>query len=327
MTTRRTPGWYHGLVSDISLQFPWWFDLLILVAAVFWPLTVAAAAAAIWLWLRRSRLAVRILTIPVLVIWAVSACVNLYGLIDNQRSRARAAAELRSRELTLTEPTRIDGISLPAKTIVTRRHEQGPEDIQTLDLPEPADVHGIPLVGHVEFDDAGQIHGSVTLARNASIGGVPCSAKADAMLLNGRLSSCMLAQPHAVHGIPCSGVLDITVGVACTLAAHYERFGVIWPPQTLISDSPLEGKTWFTTGPTAPSLRVLGTTLPEKSGVEYDHGQLSSINFGTSLVHFGANAINVIDVHGDVVEGQIARASFDEPARHVTLPAGAIQLR
>jgi hypothetical protein len=314
-------------VSDISLQFPWWFNLVVLVAMAFWPLSLAAAAAAIWLWLARSRLAVRIVTIPLLILWSVSAAVNLYGLIDNRRSDARAAAELRSRERTLTEPTRIAGIVLPSKTVVTRRFGQGPEDIQTLDLAEPADVHGMPLIGHVEFDDARQIHGTVTLARDAPIGGIPCSAKTRVIVLSGKLSSCTLAQPHAVHGIPCSGNLDITVGVACTLAAWYERFGVVWTPQTFISDSPLEGKTWFTTGPIAPSLRVLGTALPERSSVEYEHGQLSSINLGTHIVRFGGNAINMIVVRGRTVEGEIARANIDEPARHVALPAGAIQLR
>jgi hypothetical protein len=266
-------------------------------------------------------------TIPVLVLWAVSAGLNLYGLIDNQRSRTRAAAELRSRELTLAQSTRIGNMRLPPKTVVTRRYGGGPEDIQALDLAEPADVHGIPLIGHVEFDDAGQIHGNVTLARDASIGGIPCSAKTDTIVLNGRLSSCTLAQPHTVHGIPCSGNLDVTVGVSCRLATPYQRFGVLWPPRTFVDDSPPEGKTWFTVGATPPSLRVLGTTLPEKSGVEYVHGQLSSINLGTSLVHFAGNAINVIDVHGDIVHGEIARANVAGPARHVALPAGAIQLR
>lgn len=270
-------------MSDISFQFPWWVDLLFLVAMAFWPLSLAAAAAAILLWLRRTRLAVRIVTIPVLVLWCVSAGVNLYGLIDNRRSDVRAAADLRSRERTLTEPTRIAGIALPAKTVVTRRFGQGPEQIQTLDLTEPADIHGMPLIGRVEFDDAGQIHGTVTLARDAPIGGIPCSAKTGVIVLSGRLSSCTLAQPHAVHGIPCSGNLDITVGVACTLAARYERFGIAWAPQTFISDSPLEGKTWFATGPIAPSLRVLGTALPQRSSVEYEHGQSpASISVRTS---------------------------------------------
>lgn len=314
-------------MSDISLQFPWWFDLLLLVAVAFWPLTVLAVAAAAWLWLRSSRLAVRLVTIPALVLWTVSAGLNLYGIIDNQRSRTRAAADVRSRELTLAQSTQIGDMRLPPKTVVTRRYGGGPADIQTLDLPEPADVHGIPLIGHVEFDNAGQIHGNVTLAADASIGGIPCSAKANAVVLNGSLSSCALAQPHSVNGIPCSGNLDITVGVSCTLATPYKRFGVLWAPKTLIDDSPLEDKTWFTVGPTPPSLRVLGTTLPEKSSVEYVHGQLSSINLGTSLVHFAGNAINVIDVHRDVVDGEIARANLDRPARRVALPAGAIQLR
>ncbi|MBV8148390.1 MAG: hypothetical protein JO092_04800 [Candidatus Eremiobacteraeota bacterium] len=314
-------------MSDISLQFPWWFDLLLLIATVFWPLTAAAVAAGIWLWLQRSRRAVRILTIPVLVLWAISAGVNLYGWIDNQRSRAHDAAELRSRQRTLTEPTRIAGITLPPKTVVTRGYGKGLDNIQTLDLPKPADVHGIPLIGHVEFDEAGKIHGTVTLARDAPIGGIPCSAKADAMVLNGRLSSCTLAQPHVVAGIPCLGKLDVTVGVSCTLAARYERFGVVWPPQTFVSDSPAQGKTWFTIGPAAPSLRILGTALPEKSDVEYVHSQLSSINLGTRLVHFGGNPINVIDVRGNAVLGEIARADFDEPLRRVALPASAIQLR
>jgi hypothetical protein len=314
-------------VSDISIQFPWWFSLLLLVATFFWPLTLAAAVAATWLWLQRSRRTVRIVTIPVLVLWAVSGSLNLYGFIDNQRSRAHDAAELRSRERILAEPTRIAGIMLPAKTVVTRWYGKGPERIQSLDLAEPADVHGIPLIGRVEFDETGRIDGTVTLAHDASIEGVPCSTKADAMLLNGRLSSCTLAQPHTVRGIPCVGKLDITAGVECTLAARYERFTVTWPPQTFINDSPLEGKTWFTVGRSAPSLRVLGTTLPGGTVVEYMHGQLSSINLGTRLVHFRGNAFNVIDVRGDAAEGEIARADFNEPVRHVALPAGAIQTR
>jgi hypothetical protein len=216
---------------------------------------------------------------------------------------------------------------LPAKTVITRGYAKGPENIQSVDLAEPADVHGIPLMGRVEFDAAGRIDGTVTLAHDAPIEGILCSAESDAILLNGRLSSCTLAQAHTVRGIPCLGKLDITVGVACTLASRYERFGVVWQPQTFISDSPLQGKTWFTIGPVAPSLRVLGTTLPEKTSVTYEHGQLSSINLGTRLVHFRGNAINVIDVRGDAAEGEIARADFDQPVRYVTLPAGAIQPR
>jgi hypothetical protein len=314
-------------VSDISLQFPWWFDVLLLVAAAFWPLTALAAASAIWLWRKGSRLAVRIITIPVFVLWMVSASLNVYGLIDNWRSRAHDAAELRSRQHTVTEPTRIGGIMLPPKTVVTRRYAGDPENVEALDLAEPADVHGIPLIGRVEFDEAGRIHGTVTLAHDAAIGGIPCSASSSAMVLNGKLSSCTLARPHTVNGVPCRRQLDVTVGVECTLAAHYERFGVVWPPQTFIDDSPLEGKTWFTTGPAAPSLRVLGTALPEKSVVMYVNGQLSNITLGAPFIRSGGNTINVIDVNGNDVEGEIARASFDEPARRVTLSAGAIQLR
>ncbi len=314
-------------MSDISLQFPWWFDLLLLVAAVFWPLTAVAAAAATWLWLKRSRLVVWIVTVPVLVLWVVSASVRLYGAIDQWRSNAHAVAELRSRELTVTAPTRIAGIMLPPKTVVTRRYGGRPENIEALDLAEPANVHGIPLIGRVEFDDGGQIHGNVTLAHDASIGGIPCSASSSVIVLDGRLSSCRLALVHVIHGIPCGGELDVTVGVECTLAAKYERFGVIWPPQTFVTDSPPEGKTWFTTGPAAPSLRVLGSALPEKSVVEYAHDGMSRITLAPPFLHFGGKTINAIDVRGSSVEGEIARADFNEPIRFVALSPHAIERR
>jgi hypothetical protein len=312
-------------VSDISLQFPWWFDLLLLVAAVFWPLTAAATAAAIWLWLQRSRLVVRIVTIPVLVLWVISASVHVYGAIDQWRSHAHAVAELQSRELTVTAPTRIGGIMLPPKSVVTRRYGGGAEDIEALDLAEPANVHGIPLIGRVEFDDAGQIHGTVTLAHDASIGEIPCSAKSSVIVLNGRLSSCTLALVHAVHGIPCRGTIDVTLGVECTLAARYERFGVVWPPQTFVNDSPPEGKTWFTTGPIAPSLRVIGSALPNKSVVEYTHNELSRITLAPPFLHFGGKIIDAIDVDGDSAEGEVARSDLNDPVRRVTLPAHAVQ--
>ena len=324
MGIARVSSCYDLRVSDINIQLPWWWGPLLLVASAFWPLT-AAAAAATWLWFRRTNAPTRIVSMLILALWTLSASLNLYRFVDDWRSNAHAGAELQSRQLILTEPRRIAGITLPAKTVVTRRYGKGAEDLETVDLVEPADIHGIPLIGRVEFNDAGQIDGTVSLAHDASIGGIPCSAKADTMVLSGKLATCTLTRPYTVHGVPCTGKLDVAVGVSCTLAKHYVRFGVVWSPQTYIDDSPMQGKTWIKTGPAAPSLRLLGAALPEKTDIEYASGQLSTINLGTRVVHYDGSAINVIDVRGHVAEGEVARASMDEPMRLVSLPADAIK--
>jgi hypothetical protein len=186
-------------------------------------------------------------------------------------------------------------------------------------------VRGVPLQGHVGISDGGP-DGEVQLARDASIGGVPCSAQASVRFELGKLVECRLSRPARIDGIPCVGSVELSNGVVCTLASDYARFGVEWRAQTKITD--YGDLVWFAIGPIAPNLMVLNAPLPAGSEVQFAYGQIASVDRRTNPVSFGGCKIGLILVTKGKVTGQIAGACDMPEARtssEVPLPSTALR--
>src|SRR5579863_7494420 len=262
------------LIADwISLSGPTAAGLMVTYVLIkaFWPLTLLAAIA-IGFWLRRRKsTGTRMVAGIAVVFWVISAVPYFYYVGGEAVSRA----QLGSRQETLRDATTIAGIQLPAGTLVTHPSAAARDEIESLDLQREASVYGIPLTGNVTFD-GGRPDGFVTLARDAEIGGVPCSAKAGVQLKRGTLETCTLSRPSRIRGIPCRGDLSLTDdGVQCTLASEYRQFGITWQPGTAAS---IGESASFDVMARAPNLYLMGSPLPGRAVIEFERGRLSGIN-------------------------------------------------
>ncbi len=292
------------LIADwISISWPNAAAMLTIywLVRAFWPLTIFAAIAVWFWWRRRSILAARIVAGLALALWVISAIPYLY-LVG---SEAAFAARLRSRQETLKDATAIAGIGLPAGTLVTHPTAQARNEIASLDLQQGALVYGIPLKGHVDFNKA-QPDGFVTLARDAAIGGVPCSADAEVLLKDGRVDTCTLSRASIVRGIPCRGKVSLSNGIRCVLSGDYRRFGVTWRAGTQASVDGNGGSFDIMSQP--PSLHVLGSPLPRRAIVEFVGGRLYGINFTIDPWHFQGCTISYIALEYGAASGRISGA-------------------
>jgi len=280
------------LIADwISISWPNATAMLATywLVEAFWPLTILAAVA-VWLWWRRrSSFAARVVAGFAVVLWLMSA-VPFFYLVGSQ---AAFAAQTRSRQETLSDAAVIAGIRLPAGTLVTHPTAQARNEIASLDLPQEADVHGIPLTGHVEFN-SGQPDGFVTLAHDASIGGVPCAADAQVQLKDGKVDTCTMSRASVVGGIPCRGEISMGSGIRCVLSSDYRRFGVMWRAGTQASIDGNDASFDIMSRP--PSLYVLGSPLPSRAVVEFSGGRLYGINFTINPWRFKGCTIDYVTV-------------------------------
>jgi hypothetical protein len=257
----------------------------------FWPLTIFAAVALWFWWRRRSSVAARIVAGLAAILWLASAIPYFY-LVGSQ---VAFAARLRSRQETLTNATVIAGIRLPAGTLVTHPTAEARNAIASLDLQDEASIYGAPMTGHVDFSN-GRPDGFVTLARDAAIGGIPCSADAQVRLTEGKVDTCTLSHASSVRGIPCRGDLSLSDdGVQCRLSSEYQRFGVTWRAGTQVSIQGNGGS--FDVMAQPPNLYVLASLLPYRAIVEFDDGRLAGINFTINPWHFRGCTIAYIAVN------------------------------
>ncbi len=292
------------LIADwISLSGPNATALLIiyLLVRAFWPLTIFAAIA-VWIWWRRrSVVATRVVAGVAVGFWVLSAIPYFY----NVGGEAAFAARLRMRQETLRDATVIAGIRLPTGTLVTYPTAQARSEIASLDLQQEANVYGIPLKGHVDFNN-GQPDGFVTLARGAVIRGIPCSATAEVRLESGRVDTCTLSRPSTVRGIPCRGDVSLSDDrTQCVLSSDYLRFGVMWRAGTEGSINGDAGSFDIMSQP--PSLQVLRSFLPRRAVVEFEGGRLYGINFTIDPWRFQGCTISYIAVGHDATSGQTTR--------------------
>ena len=313
-------------MSDINLQFTWWDIALFLLATVFWPLTLVAAIAVLWAWRRPSRPA-QIVAGIALLFWAGSAVTNLLIIGHQAHDQRQYEADVASRQRKLAQSTVVGGMRLPAGTVVTREPNGGPNDVEALDLPEATVIQGVPVVGHVRFG-IGALDGDLTLARDAVIGGVPCSAGAPVRFGSGSLAECRLARAALVHGIPCTGDVRLEQGVMCALSHDYIRYGSAWRAETKITD--FGDLVWFHIGSLPPSMRVFGTQLPAESEVQFNHGYLASVDLRSNPVQYRGCAFDLIMISGDSVSGRAAGACSlpQAPSNiYIGLPANTVRPR
>ncbi len=285
----------------------------------FWPLTILAAIAVWFWWRRRSSVAAQIVAGLAVTVWVASAIPYFY-LVGGQ---AAFAARLRSRQETLRAPTVIAGIRLPAGTLVTHPTADARNEISSLDLQEEATIYGAPLTGHVDFT-SGRPDGFVTLARDGSIGGIPCSANANVQLKDGNVDTCTLSRVSVVRGIPCRGDLSLSDhGIQCVLSSEYRRFGVTWRAGTQASIEGNGGS--FDVMAQPPNLHVFGSPLPYRAIVQFEGGRLYGINFTINPWRFRGCTVDYIAVNYGAASGKLAGACRLPTGRdgNVVLPPSA----
>lgn len=313
-------------MSDVGINITGWAIALGLLAGLFWPLTAAAAAATLWLLRRRGSIAARIVTVVALLLWSASAITNILVLAEQARNAADYRASVRARQTTLPKATIVDGLRLPAGTVVTRGSTEFTNDVAAIDVPHAVAIGGVPIVGHAGIAGA-KLDGEVTLAHDARIGQASCSAKEPARFDAGALTACTLAQPSRIHGIPCAGSIDLQNGVVCTLSGDYRRYGVLWRAQTQITD--YGDLVWFRIGGIAPSLRLFETPLSTDVEVQFQNGRIASIDVRNKPVSFRGCDFNLILVQGGSLLGQTTGVCGlpTVPPGYVRLPKESVAYR
>ena len=313
-------------MSDIGINITWQAIVLGMIAMAFWPLTAVAAVAVVWLLRRRTSLAARIVTACALVLWSASAAINIGVLLGQARDAGEYQASLRARQTTLRDAAIIDGMHLPAGTVVTRSDSETSSDVAAIEVPKAVTIRGIPVVKHAGVND-GKLDGEVTLARDIRIGEAWCSSKEPARFDSGALIACTLAQPSRIRGIPCTGTLDLQNGVVCTLASEYRRFGIVWRATTKITD--YGDLVWFRVGSAAPSLFVFSQPLNPDSEVQFQNARMASVDLRSKPVSFRGCSFNLILVRGRSLIGQTEGvcALPTVPPGYVPLPAEVVATR
>jgi hypothetical protein len=311
-------------VSDIAINITWQAIALGMLAMIFWPLTAAAAAALLWLLQRRRSTAARIVTVVALLLWGASAVTNILVFAEQARNAADYRASLRARQTTLPKAAILEGMHLPAGTVVT--HGDFSSDVAAIDVPHAVVIGGVPIVGHAGISDA-KLDGEVTLARDVRIGQASCSAKEPARFDSGALTTCTLAQPSRIHGIPCSGDIDLQNGVVCTLAGDYRRYDVVWKARTKVTD--YGDLVWFHVGDVAPSLRLFDIPLATDAEVQFQNGRIASIDLRSKPVSFRGCNFNLILAQGGSLLGQTTGvcALPTVPPGYVRLPKESVAYR
>ncbi|HEY1867861.1 MAG TPA: hypothetical protein VGG70_06150 [Candidatus Cybelea sp.] len=313
-------------MSDIGINITPWAIALGLLATIFWPLTAAAAAAVLWLLRRRASIAARIVAAGALVLWSASALTNILVFLEQARNARDYQASLRARQTTLHAAAIIDGMHLPAGTIVTRGDPGSFAGIVAIDVPRAVTIRGIPVVEHAGVDE-GKLDGEVMLARDVRIGEAWCSSKEPARFDSGALTACILARPSRIHGIPCTGEIDLQNGVVCTLAAEYRRYGIVWRETTKVTD--FGDLVWFRVGSVAPSLFVFSLPLNPDSEVQFQKARMASVDLRSKPVSYRGCSFDLILAHGRSLLGQTTGvcALPTVPPGYVLLPAEAVALR
>lgn len=318
-------------MSDIDIDIPFWAIAAAMLAWAFWPLTILAVGAAFWVWRSRgskAALAARIAAVAFALLWAVSAGLRILWIADNVRQRALRDADVRSRQYTLARAATIGDLRLPAGTVVTHT-ANGRNDVEAVDLPAPTEIYGVPLVGHADLSSSGSIDGSGTLARDATIAGVPCAAGQNARFNDGTLIECTLSRPAVVRGIPCIGVVNLSAGVDCTLASDYRRFGFVWGAQTHVGDLG-DDEVSFRIGSLPPTLQVLGLPLPAGSQVQFSKGRIDTIDLRDGPLRYGGCTIDLIVAKDRALyarpSGPCALPTV-APSGYLALPTNAVPLR
>ena len=302
-------------MSDIDIQFPLWADALILLTWAFWPLTIAAIGAAIWLYVARTSRAAWVIASIIAVAWCISAGTNLFFRIDAARTDAASAAYDRAHQHTLTNDSVVNGMRLPAGTVVVTDDSFR---ISSLELSKPTALFGVPLKDMVSLRDA-KLDGSQTLQRDATVDGLPCSADDGVSFDGGHLTNCRLVHPTTVRGVPCQGYVAIHVNfLGCELATPYHRYNVTWYQGTDVRGN--DADLTFTIGSRTSSLRVYGSALSKGTMVVYHDGTIAMVSFITPF-HYRGCAITHIERRDGAMT-----ADLESPCSLHPLPNGRVSV-
>ncbi len=309
-------------MSDISFTLTWWQVALWSLASAFWWLTIIAALAIVWWWRRRASWPARIVAGVATLLWGVSSVTNLLIIATQVKNQAAYESDLRSRQSTISRATTLEGMRLPAGTVVTRS-DTG--DVAAVDLPAATAIGRIPVVGHAGIS-GGALDGEVKLARDVRIGDAACSSGASARFEAGKLTECLLAAPSTVRGVPCTGRVTLEPGIVCDLSGDYRRFGYLWRAQTKITD--YGDLVWFRIGAHPPSLLVFGSPLAADTEVQFAHGTMASVDLRNTPARFRGCSIDLVLVQDRKVLGRTAGACSLPQApnsMYVALPPAALR--
>ncbi|MBV9332727.1 MAG: hypothetical protein JO146_01845 [Candidatus Eremiobacteraeota bacterium] len=313
-------------MSDVGINITPWAIALGLLAIAFWPLTLAAAASLLWLRSRRASTAARMVAGGALLLWSTSALTNIAMFLQQAHDANEYRASLRARQTTLVNAAVIDGMHLPAGTVVTRSSNEFSNDVAAVDVPHAVALAGIPIVGHAGVAH-GKPDGEVSLAKDVRIGEAWCSSKQPARFDSGALIECTLAQPSRIRGVPCTGAIDLQNGVVCTLASSYRRYGIVWQAQTKVTD--FGDLVWFHINGAAPDLRLFGLQLPADAEVQFQNGAMASIDVRSKPVSFRGCDFDLILVRSGTLFGQTTGVCNlpTVPPNGVVLPASSVTVR
>lgn len=183
-------------MSDIGITFPPWF-VIVALSVQFWPFVAILAAVAVAgaiLWRGLARLAAAALSTILLADLAV------VGVLEFNESRAAAAAAdfERNRQSTLAAAQTIDGVTLPAGTLVSWT-DSSHAHIESATPPGPADVLGVTVIWlQRDQPDSWRIR----LDADRSIDGWTCQPDLVGIAADGHLRSCTLAAARQWNGWP-----------------------------------------------------------------------------------------------------------------------------
>lgn len=183
-------------MSDIGLSFPAWM-IPLLIGVLYWPFLLVAGLVLVGMgivvrgWFRIVLLGLAGVALLLCLSGPVAYVVSEIHAVGERRAFARTHD-------TLTAPLQIQGLSLPAGTVVTWSDERH-QAISSVDLPGPTPILGATLTGALE--NAWNRWWSGTLAAEATLDGWPCGAGDVWLSPAGRPMRCTLAGDHQYQGL------------------------------------------------------------------------------------------------------------------------------
>ncbi len=199
------------------MDFKWW-QIPLLLIAVYWQVTLLVVIViAVVGFLLKGKARVVLLSIaglPALAALGVGGYLLLTNIEEKHASRIYEA-DYAKRHVTLTTPTVIAGLALPAGTTVLYRDDTM-STLQEFDLPQPTVILGAKLVGHVDQQYEDFFAG--TLAENWTVAGWPCKAGEIRLNPRGEVWDCTLAQEAVVASPTGAGALHVPEGTHLSLS-------------------------------------------------------------------------------------------------------------
>jgi hypothetical protein len=194
-------------MSDITVEFPPWFDLVVFGLAYWWALALAVVVLSAIGWLGRALpMALRYVAWGAAALCAAPLALLLVMIVGDAVGTARRAAEDRALHRTLAADETVGALSLPAGAVLAFT-DATHRKLISVALPRPMRVAGILLEGALEPITDSEWSG--VLAQDQTIGDWPCRAGNLWFTPQGAVTRCTLAVGHRLAGY------DLPAGAEC----------------------------------------------------------------------------------------------------------------